>query len=62
MSEMKNTLSGVNDRSDTEKQKINELKNTAIRIIQNKTQKEKKIKNIISENFKPVNVCNRVPK
>lgn len=42
MSEMKNTLSGVNDRSDTEKQKINELKNTAIRIIQNKTQKEKK--------------------
>ena len=31
MSEMKNTLSGVNDRSDTEKQKINELKNIAIR-------------------------------
>lgn len=65
MSEMKSTLGEPNSKLDIEKEKINELINIAITIMQNKTQKQKQfkeIKNIISDNFKAVKVYNRVSK
>ena len=65
MSEMKSTLGDPNSKLDIEKEKINELINIAITIMQNKTQKQKQfkeIKNIISDNFKAVKVYNRVSK
>ena len=44
MSEMNDTLRGVNNSLDIAEQKISELKGTAIENIQNKTHTEKRLK------------------